>query len=84
MSDEVIDEKFKMEIQDQAAIFRKTTNRPLTEFQVCVNDAAFELALSQPDLLRKGNRGILLDRKASSYEFRYEEAYSFKNLFKRN
>ena len=51
------DEHLKKEIEDQAIIYRKS---PLTDFQIRVNDAAIDLALLQPSLLRKGNRGILL------------------------
>ena len=52
----------RKEIEEQALIYRKTANRPLSDFQVRVNDAAIELALGQPSLLRKGNRGELLER----------------------
>ena len=44
----------RKEIEEQAVIYRKTAN---SDFQIRVNAAAVELALGQPSLLRKGNRG---------------------------
>ena len=52
--DPQLNEATKNEIKEQAIIYRKTTNRPLTSFQAHVNQAAIELALSQPRLVRSG------------------------------
>lgn len=65
----------KNEIKEQAIIFRKTTNRPLSNFQIRVNDAAVDIALSQPNLMRKGNRGILLEKARQKVA---DSGYDFK------
>lgn len=60
------------EIKRQAIIFQKV---PLTQFQTKVNDAAFQIALSQPSLLKKGNRGKLLEKARKLVA---DEGYTFK------
>ena len=54
---------------------RKNANRPLSNFQVCVNAAAVELALGEPRLLRKGNRGELLEKARKKVA---DDGYCFK------
>ena len=56
-------------------IYRKTANRTLTDFENRVNDAAVELALGEPRLLRKGNRGELLDKARKKVA---DDGYCFK------
>ena len=65
----------RKEIEEQALIFRKIANRPLSDFQVRVNHAAIELALGQPSLLRKGNRGELLEKACRKVA---DDGYYFK------
>ena len=57
----------------QATIFRRTSNQPLGDFQLCVNEAAIELALAQPSLIRK--RGELL---ANARKKVADDGYRFK------
>ena len=47
----------------------------LSNFQQKVNAAAAEIALSEPKLVRKGNRGILLEKARQKVS---DEGYSFK------
>lgn len=65
----------KHEIREQAIIYRKTANRPLSNFQMLVNEAAVEIAVSQPSLTRKGNRGILLEK---ARQLVADNGYNFK------
>ena len=68
-----MNEATKNEIKQQAILFRKSINRPLTDFQVRVNKAAVELALSQPCLIRKRNDLLNMARKKvadSGYVFK--------------
>ena len=65
----------RKEIEEQAVIYRKVANRPLSDFQIRVNAAAIELALSEPNLLRKGNRGELLERARKKVA---DDGYCFK------
>lgn len=62
----------RKEIAEQAIIFRKNS---LTPFQVRVNEAAIELALLQPTLIAKGNRGSLLEKARKKVA---EDGYTFK------
>lgn len=55
----MLTEKMKEDLVEQSILF-KTPN--LSEFQKKVNSAAAELALCEPSLVRKGNRGVLLER----------------------
>ena len=50
--------QMRKEIEEQAVIYHKTANRPLNDFEIRVNDAAIELAVGDPSLLRKGNHGV--------------------------
>ena len=68
-----LNEEVRQEITDQAIIFRKTTNRPLSDFQLRVNEAAIELALAQPSLVRK--RGELLEMARKKVA---DDGYCFK------
>lgn len=70
-----VDDKVRKEIEEQAVIYRKTTNRPLSDFEIRVNDAAVELAVGEPSLLRKGNRGELLERARKKVA---DDGYCFK------
>ena len=66
----------------QAIIYRKTTNRPLSNFQCKVNEAAIELALAQPNLVRK--RGELLTkarRKVSDDGYCFKKGKSRSKLY---
>ena len=66
------------EVRHQASIFRK---EPLTCYQVKVNEAASKIALSQPDLLQKGNGGILLERARKKVA---DDGYTFKKGISRS
>ena len=59
-------------VREQAMIYRKPK---LTHFQQMVNTAATELALHNPVLIQKGNRGELLERARSKVS---TEGYNFK------
>lgn len=61
------------ELEQQAVIFRKTINRPLSDFQVRVNEAAVELVRFQPSLVRK--RGELLEKARQKVA---DDGYCFK------
>ena len=66
----------RKEIEEQTLIYRKIANRPLSDFQVHVNDAAIEQALGHPSLLRKGNCGKLLKKACTKVA---DDGYCFKN-----
>ena len=68
-----LNEEVRQEITDQAIIFQKSTNRPLSDFQLHVNEAAIELALAQPSLVRK--RGELLEMARKKVA---DDGYCFK------
>ena len=70
-----VDDKMRKEIEEQAVIYHKTANRPLNDFEIRVNDAAIELAVGDPSLLRKGNRGELLDKARKKVA---DDGYCFK------
>ena len=59
-------------VQEQALIYRKPN---LTSFQQNVNSAAMELALENPVLIQKGNRGELLEKARSRVP---SDGYNFK------
>ena len=59
-------------VQEQALIYRKPN---LTSFQQKVNSAAMELALENPVLIQKGNRGELLEKARSRVS---SDGYNFK------
>ena len=67
-----LEDNFRKEIQDQAVIYQKN---PLTEFQIQVNSAAAEVALLQPSLFQKGNRGLLLEKARKMVA---DQGYCFK------
>jgi polyhydroxyalkanoate synthesis regulator phasin len=46
-------------IAEMATLFKKTTSRPLTNYQKCMNKAAVEICLENPGMLRK--RQALID-----------------------
>lgn len=68
----MLTEKMKEDQVEQSILF-KTPN--LSEFQKKVNSAAAELALCEPSLVRKGNRGVLLERARKKVS---EEGFVFK------
>lgn len=70
----------RKEIEQLAVLYRKTTNRPLSEFQHRINDAAIQIAHSDPSLLRKGNRGEKARLKVAEdkYEFKKGASRFFK------
>lgn len=68
-----LDDEARKEIEEQAIIYRKTINRPLTDIHLKVNESAKELALSQPKLVRK--RGELLEKARKKVA---DDGYCFK------
>ena len=68
-----LSDNITQEITQQATIFRRTSNRPLSDFQLHVNEAAIELALTQPSLIRK--RGELLENARKKVA---DDGYCFK------
>ena len=72
--------KSRAEIKEQALIYRKS---PLTDFQESVNAAAIELALQNPSLVRKGNRGDLLElaRKQASQSYSFKKGVSHSKAY---
>lgn len=59
-------------ISEQALIYRRDN---LTPFQQKVNSAAVDLALQNPVLIQKGNRGELLNKARARVA---DEGYNFK------
>jgi hypothetical protein len=47
------------DVQQQSVIYHSSE---LTDFQKIVNAAASDIALGDPTLVHKGNRGVLLDK----------------------
>ena len=71
----------KLDILQQATIFKAPN---LSKFQEKVNAAASELALTDPYLVRKGNRGILLEcarKKVCDDGFIYKKGKSRSKLY---
>ena len=68
-----LSDNITQEITQQATIFRRTSNQPLSDFQLRVNEAAIELALAQPSLIRK--RGELLENARKKVA---DDGYCFK------
>jgi hypothetical protein len=60
------------EIKEMAIIFRKTTSRPLTEYQKRMNSAAQQMCLKNPALIRK--RQLLTDEARKKI---LEEGFQF-------
>ena len=70
-------ETSSQEILDQATLFQK----PKTDYQIKVNEAAKIISGSKPYLVRKGNRGELLDLARKKVA---EEGYNFKKGYSRS
>ena len=68
-----LSDNITQKITQQATIFRRTSNRPLSDLQLRVNEAAIELALTQPSLIRK--RGELLKNARKKVA---DDGYCFK------
>ena len=71
------------EIMDMAIIYRKETNRPLSRYQRRMNDAAQQLCLQNPGLIRK--RQLLIDTAreriiADGFQFVKGKSRSKKNF----
>lgn len=59
-------------IKKNAVIFKKSVNRPLSNYQLKINEAAIDVALESPSILC--NRGQLLEKARSKV---IEDGYAF-------
>ena len=62
----------EIEVLNEAKIYKK---EPLTEYQLRVNEEAGKIAMSHPELLCRGRRGVLLQKARSAV---VDSGYAFK------
>lgn len=68
------------EIEEQAILFHK----PKSEYHMKVNKAAIDIGKSKPHLVRKGNRGELLDlarKKVADEGYNFKKGHSRSKVF---
>ena len=72
-------ETLSQEIQDQATLFQK----PKTDYQMKVNEAAKIISGSKTYLVRKGDRGELLDlaRKKVTEGYNFKKGHSWSKVY---
>ena len=59
--DTEINEDLQRVIEDHGTFYRKSSIRPLSEFQKHVNEAAIDMCMKKPRLMRELKRGDLLE-----------------------
>ena len=76
--------RWQKNLKKNVLIYHKIANSALSDFHIRVNDAAIELAFGQPGLLRKGNRGEMLEkahRKVADDEYWFKKGKSQSKVY---
>ena len=82
--DTEINEDLQRVIEDYGTFYRKSSIRPLTEFQKRVNEAAIDMCMKKPRLMRELKRGDLLEmarKKVAEDGFLFKKGKSRSKVY---